>query len=287
MRYKNLTITITLGCLSIVALAGLVMLPITDVISCSDSDRSDQAWYLSPDNRTVSFSANHKYPDNLNNLGWSVKAELRVSIDGGYGSAFAKATPSIVDPDRIVGLWEADSKKVSHTFYGNATVTAAVYPANFDPKDRKLYEDTDLPKTSLSANVQVKTQRYAICYLESESGNTSKSVNLEFTVGAEMPAGVTKIKVEGKTGYQYIDERGRVWSVTITDTTTGKIHDLGFVVDRTASKTGGSDWRSAYARITSFSMEACNFTEKQLSFSTRDCTLEELGITRYRDLYNY
>ncbi len=29
MRYKNLTITITLGCLSLVALAGLVMLPIT------------------------------------------------------------------------------------------------------------------------------------------------------------------------------------------------------------------------------------------------------------------
>ena len=32
MRFKNLTITITLGCLSIVALVGLFMMPITNVI---------------------------------------------------------------------------------------------------------------------------------------------------------------------------------------------------------------------------------------------------------------
>ena len=48
MRYKNLTITITLGCLSFVALVGLVMLPIADVISCSGND---EEWELSSDNR--------------------------------------------------------------------------------------------------------------------------------------------------------------------------------------------------------------------------------------------
>lgn len=279
--YRNLIITITLGVLSMVAVAGLVMLPIMDVISCTDDDRK---WNTSSNNRTANFSAYHKYPDEYNNLGWSVSASLSVSTDGnGYGTASASATPSIVDPDRIVGLWEADNKKISHTFYGNATVKAAVYPASFDAEDRELYEDTPYPHTSLSANVQVKTQRYKVCELESKSRNRTKNLNFKISVEGEIPAAFVKIK--GESGYEYTDSNGEVWTVSIEGETTEKIHGLGQITHKEASITGGSDWFVAYATITSFGMNQCSFSDKQVSLSKRDCTLEELGITSYRGLY--
>lgn len=276
MRFKNLTITITLGCLSIVALAGLVMLPIEDVISCSDDDR---VWNKAGDNRSASFSAHHKYPDDLNNLGWSVSGSLNVSVS----YAYASATPSIVDPDRITGLWEADNNKKSHTFYGNATVKAAVYPANFDSNDRETYEDTPYPSTSLSANVQVKVQRYKVCSLKSKSGKVTKTRSFEISVAGEIPTAFVEIEASGK--YEYTDEYGVVWTVTITGETTGMIHDLGQVTDKTATINGGSDWSAAYATVSSFDMEDCIFPDGEVSLSKGECTLEELGILGEDGLY--
>ncbi len=269
MCYKSLTITITLTCLSIVAVAGLVLLPIADVISCSDADRK---WDSTPDNRSKSFSAHHKYPNILNNLGWSVSASMNVSV----ASAAASATPSIVDPDRIMGLWEADKNKNSHTFFGNATVKAVVYPRLFDYADRELYEDTPYPHTSLSANVQVKTQRYAICKLKRKSSSTTKEAKFEISVEGEIPTAF--VKIQGTTSYQYTDTQGTVWSVSITGETTQSIPELGQVTDKTASQTGGSDWSAAYATVTSFNMRSCSFPGSQVSLSKNDCTPEERGM---------
>ena len=277
MRFKNLTITITLGCLSIVALAGLVMLPIEDVISCSDDDR---VWNKAGDNRSASFSAYHKYPDALNNLGWSVSGSVRVSV----AYAYASASPSIVDPDRIIGLWEADNNKKSHTFFGNATVKAAVYPANFDSNDRETYEDTPYPNTSLSANVQVKVQRYSVCLLESKSREFTKTHNFAISVAGEIPAGLVKIETSTGYIYEYTDEYGEVWTASIEDETTGMKHALGQVTDKTATKNGGSDWSAAYATVSSFNMD-CGFPDGEVSLSKGECTLEELGITGYDGLY--
>ncbi len=59
MRYKNLTITLTLGCLSIVALAGLVMLPISDGVC----ELTVKGWKYSDDNTSASYGA---YQDDEN-----------------------------------------------------------------------------------------------------------------------------------------------------------------------------------------------------------------------------
>lgn len=272
MRFQNLTIKVTLVCLSIVALTGLLLLPIEDVISCSDGDRS---WYTADDNRSASFSAHHKYPDNLNNLGWSVSGSVNVSV--AYASA--SASPSIVDPDRLLGLYEADNSKTSHTFYGNATVTAAVYPATFSASDREAYEDRPYPYTSLSANVQIKTQRYKVCTLRSKSRNVEKTAHFKISVAGEIPAGLTKVEIGGEVGYQYTDQSGEVWRVSLDDELEQKIHGLGQVTDKSASKSGGSDWSAAYATVSSFNMEDCSFPDKEVSLSKSECTLEELGIT--------
>ena len=269
MRFKNLTITLTLSVLSMVAVTGLVLLPIADVISCSDNDRQ---WNKAADNRSKSFSAFHKYPDPLNNLGWSVSAGVNVSV----ASAFASTYPSIVDPDRIVGLWEVDKTKTSHTFYGNATVMAAVYPASVEYANLADHENTPYPHTSLSANVQIKTQRYAVCKLRSKSSSTTKEMKFEISVQGAIPTAF--VNIQGTTSYQYTDTQGTVWSVSVTGETTESIHGLGQVIDKTSSKTGGSDWSLAYARVTSFSMVGCSFPSGQVSLSKDDCTVLELAM---------
>ncbi|MDE0481769.1 MAG: hypothetical protein OXI67_04230 [Candidatus Poribacteria bacterium] len=152
---------------------------------------------------------------------------------------------------------------------------AAVYPATFDADDREKYEDTRHPHTSLSANVQVKVQRYAVCQLSSKSRKRTKKLNFEISAEGAIPAAF--VKIEGKSGYEYTDENGEVWTVSITGETTGKIHELGQITDKSATKTGGQGWSSAYASVTSFNMEGCSFPDGQVSLSKNDCTLEELG----------
>lgn len=280
MRYRNLTITITLGVLAMVAVAGLIMMPISDVIGCSD----DQTWDMSSDNRVANFSAYHKYPDEYNNLGWSVSASVSVSVTpisymNSTGSASASASPSIVDPDRIVGLWEADNTQTSKTFYGNATVMAAVYPAVFDAEDREDYEDTPYPSTSLSANVQVKTQRYKVCFLESKSSSDTQRLNLKISAAGEIPAGVVKVTTEVSTEYEYTDVSGQVWTVTFEGETTEKEHGLGQITTKEASKSLGNKWAQAHAKVSSFNMEGCSFPDQEVSLNKGDCTLEEVGYT--------
>ena len=263
MRYKNLTITITLGCLSLVVLAGLVMLPITDVISCNSYSNdgntdNDEEWYLYSDNRTATFSAHHKYPDTLNNLGWSVSANVTVGVDENFcGTAYAFATPEVIDPDRIMGLWEDDPKRRSHTFFGNASVLATVYPdmSYVDGSTVRFsdYVDTEVPKTSLSASAKVKKQRFQLCDLTSKSNSstTKNGVKFEISVEAEIPASFTK--VEATTGYEYehTDTNGEVWTVSNMREDVDDVFSLGQVVHREARITGGSDWVVALAKVTS------------------------------------
>ncbi len=77
MRFKNLTITLTLTCLSIIAIAGLALLPITDGICDWEEDESSKTYY------TNSFDSEGK--------GWHLNANLSAT----YNSAYASANTSI------------------------------------------------------------------------------------------------------------------------------------------------------------------------------------------------
>ena len=85
MRFKNLTITLTLTCLSVVALAGLVLLPITNGICEWTGDESNQSYY------TNSIVENPGSEDTLRGRGWHLSASLNSSDSG----ASASVTPSI------------------------------------------------------------------------------------------------------------------------------------------------------------------------------------------------
>lgn len=84
MRFKNLTITLTLTCLSIVALAGLVLLPITNGICASWTSDSFGGKSLSD---SYNMDQTHR--------GWSLYA----SVSAGANTASASASPSITGPE--------------------------------------------------------------------------------------------------------------------------------------------------------------------------------------------
>ncbi|MYB93853.1 hypothetical protein F4054_14190 [Candidatus Poribacteria bacterium] len=97
MRFQNLTITLTLACLSIVAIAGLVFLPITDGI-CEWTGNDSSKSYSKSDL-------------DVHEQGWSLSASLSAS----GGGASASVSPSI----HTVGVFTSEK-----TYSGSANVRA-------------------------------------------------------------------------------------------------------------------------------------------------------------------
>ena len=83
MRFKNLTIILTLTCLSVVAFAGLVLLPISKGICAS--------WIDTSIGSTNSKALYDNYKIDLTGRGWSLSGYL----SAGPSSATASAAPSI------------------------------------------------------------------------------------------------------------------------------------------------------------------------------------------------
>ena len=141
MRYKNLTITITLGCLSLVALAALVILPIKDGI-CWEHEN----WGFGEEK-----SLSNSYKMDSVGRGWSLYA----NISAGRTSAYAEAVPS------ITGLNDFTE---THAWIGHANVSAkanacTVYRlkwwSNIYHKQVEIEEKTSSSSGDLRAKVAV------------------------------------------------------------------------------------------------------------------------------------
>ncbi len=102
MRFKNLTITITLGCLSVVALTGLVMLPIT-----GNCELHQHGWTLYSKNT----AANIIVTEDTKGASWQV-----------FGSVDAKSVSASLYPDdHNLGLF---TEELEEPFSGTGKVTA-------------------------------------------------------------------------------------------------------------------------------------------------------------------
>ena len=104
MRFSNLTITLTLTCLSIVAIAGLALFPITEGI-CS--------WTL----HSGGYSANYYASENQTNDSWYLTGDVNAKGVSASGSV------SILNPDRYQasqGPWygtaEASAERSSYNY---------------------------------------------------------------------------------------------------------------------------------------------------------------------------
>ena len=118
MRLKNLTITITLGCLSLVALAGLVMLPISDGV-CEWSGNTQNKTYTNSSvdvDQGASSNSNDWSKDTQMGRGWWISASLNAT---GY-SAYASVSPSIYGVDSETNRPEPFNR--ARTYGGTANV---------------------------------------------------------------------------------------------------------------------------------------------------------------------
>ena len=97
MRFSNLTITLTLVCLSIVAIVALALLPITDAVG---------NWSMGGDGYSASYYAS----ENQINESWYLTGGVNAKGVGAYGSV------SILNPDRY--------QKNQGPWYGTAEVSA-------------------------------------------------------------------------------------------------------------------------------------------------------------------
>lgn len=121
MRFKNLTITITLGMLTMVAVAGLVLMPISNGICEWTGNASNKSYSNSSvdiEQKAKPNDANNWSKDTRMGRGWWIVASLNAT---GY-SANASVSPSIYGVDPVTGKPEAFDRK--RTYGGTANVCA-------------------------------------------------------------------------------------------------------------------------------------------------------------------
>lgn len=120
MNIRKLVIISTLTALSVVALAGLVLLPITNGICDGESEFYESDWTYSDKNRAASYSAKHY------GALWSLSA----SVDARVVNASVSVSPfELTD-------WAEDG-----TLLGTATVTAS--RGDYCVKDRYFHNDNN------------------------------------------------------------------------------------------------------------------------------------------------
>ncbi len=304
MRYKNLTIKITFGCLSILVLAGLLMLSISDGISCTDDDRR----YQTLRNRSAKLRTYHKYSEDAY-MGWSVLANLNVSENrDGYPVSSASVSLSVVDAVLLGKLYETDKKvnRTSKSYYGNATLMAAVFPWNFKNGELDNAIDTPNPSTTLIAASRKQIKNRAYVTLVKEKDGSVHEGWFDFTTNGNM---MGLIKLERTTGYKYIDRYRDEWTATVHYTETVevydsllgtptqlqmnkdremvRVYDSGQRTGKEVSFIGTSIEGKALASISGFDINGCDFAsqrvEKQIRSPNYNNTLTLVHTKRHLD----
>ena len=123
MRFKNLTIILTLMSLSVVAFVGLTLLPITDGICEWTGDKSSKSYYLNSVHKDKKPNPNNPdawSEDTREGRGWHLSA----SLSAGHNEAKASVSPSIygerafTEDDRFSGtanvrVWQGSVSEVT------------------------------------------------------------------------------------------------------------------------------------------------------------------------------
>ena len=189
MRLKNLTITLTLTCLSIVAITGLVLLPISKgICELYESD-----WY----SYDGGYSANYYAQENVDNESWYLLGDVQAKGVKASGSVH------LLNPDRYNKNWK-------HTGSANLLVVRDNYTRilmrftkirQFIPGDAdsnvvgnpgfKLGRHTDI-----TLDIKIREVKYKLLY-----GETKKK---KLTVTAEV--GVNYGFVAGESTFLYGSE---------------------------------------------------------------------------------
>lgn len=206
MRFKNLTIILTLACLSIVAFAGLVLLPITNVISYDGDD-----WTTYDDG----YAANYYASQNEDNRSWYLMGDVQARGVKASGSV------SILSKDRFSKNWKKMGNTSVSVFRDNYTwyhryVAGFFACNNWSPDSEEWFNtcqghtkpgdaDSNVEgqpgfksgrHTDITLDVKIREANYKLLYGWSKRKKT--------TVSAEVGGGY--VFVQGKSKFQHESE---------------------------------------------------------------------------------
>lgn len=202
MRFKNLTITLTLTCLSLVALAGLVLLPITDAIG--NWTTSSNGCY-----------ANYYASQNQDNRSWYLQAEVNAK------GVTASGNVNILNEDRYSTNWKqmgnanVSASRENYTWYHRyisgffACNEWGAAPGQWYDRCQGHHEEGDADSnvegepgfkpgrhTDITLDIKVREEKYKVV--------SGKSKKKKITVSAEV--GVSYLFLSGESTFQYEGE---------------------------------------------------------------------------------
>ncbi len=205
MRFKNLTITIALGCLSIVALAALVMLPITSGICEWTGDEQNKSYW----NSSVDIEQEAK-PNDFHNWskdtqmgrGWSISASLNASGTGAY----ANVSPSIYG---LIAFTNTETYGGSENVCASISeMTISVCPVCGDT--HLIDEDTDSNKDK-ERTLAAKVVEIEVEWWKMKGNEITKKGGHKIEGGAEGKFDVKVVEVSVKAGYEWTTENGKTF----------------------------------------------------------------------------
>ena len=205
MRFKNFTITLTLICLSIVAITGLVFLPITNGICEWTGDEQNKSYY----NSSVDIEQEAK-PNDYGNWskdtqmgrGWSLSASLKAS----GGGASASVSPSIYG--LITFTAAATYGGTANVCASRSEATISICPACSDthvlPGDSNSNEDK-------VRTLGAKVVEIGVEWWEMRGHEINKKGGHKISGGAEAKFNVKVVEVTVDAGYEWTTENGKTF----------------------------------------------------------------------------
>ena len=218
---QNLTITLTLTCLSIIALAALTLLPITNGICEWTGDQHNKSYY----NSSVDIEQEAKPNDYTNwskdtqmGRGWSISASLNAS----GGGASASVSPSIYG---LITFTEATTYGgTANVCASRSEVTISICPGcgNTHVLPGEVKSNQDEERT-----LGAKVVENGVEYWRMVGYEIDKRTGQKIEAGAEGKFNVKVVEVTVNTGYEWTGENGKKFKeesrtiITITELVIG------------------------------------------------------------------
>ncbi len=261
MRFHNLTITMTLACLSIVAIAALALLPITNGVCESGFYASD--WTYSNDNTQASYSARH-YGSH-----WSLSGSVDARGVDASVSVSPFELPDWTEADRLEGTATVTAIR------GDSSVRSTYYHDDYHTCDNwflacwghdiiKIIEGSGetntnerAPDASQSDSLILDVQFTTHTATKAAAWSKKEGREVEITLGLDLPESQIPIEKGAKGTYKTETLKSTSQSYQVTGIKKAYVADQvgrGANVSRFSSFTGSNVYdHGATAASTDFS----------------------------------
>ncbi len=214
MRFKNLTIILTLTCLSVVAFAGLVLLPITNGICEWTGDNSSKSYTNSLVDIEEVKSWDDRSRDAQMGRGWWINASLQAGPMGAYASV----SPSIYglssfNPVKVYagdsGLYGGVATVIAERKSVSVSVCSVCKGSHSYAGNRRSNEGQE---RTLTAKVTAQKVMRVTGISTEQSDQTEHEAGASLTAKTEVAAGPYKVQVEATGHYTWTHADGNKYT---------------------------------------------------------------------------